>query len=445
MRVIHFCVATILSLALAAASVRAQVPRTEFRVDFRAGSAVIDLDYSDNRAAVDRIVGYLRSLKQDENIEIISVSFCGTASLEGSYEVNRRIAKQRLEALETMVRREVNIPDNIVLRDDNYIPWDDLKSLIAGSNPPPPARDEVISIIDKGGELVPYSGGGFIDSRIPELKAVDGGRAWQQLNDRFFADMRSASAVIVTFRKDDIEEEIRVDDQDMTLENESQSADFLEIPVVPAEEPEAVVEEAGDEEVGVAVEEEAETEPEEQPVREGRTRRLLVKTNAVGWALLNANAAAEIDIDPHWSFTLPLYHCGVNYFTYTVRFRSLGIQPEIRWWLREDNDGFFAGAHAGLFLYDYAFGGGYRYQDREGKTPAFGAGVSAGWRMPLTRDDRWRVEFSLGAGGYSLHYDKFLNVPNGRLADTVKRGWFGIDQAAVTFSYSFDLKKGGAR
>lgn len=140
MRVIHYCVATILSLALAAASVRAQVPRTEFRVDFRAGSAVIDLDYSDNRAAVDRIVGYLRSLKQDENIEIISVSFCGTASLEGSYEVNRRIAKQRLEALEAMVRREVDIPDNIVLRDDNYIPWDDLKSLIAGSNPPPPCK-----------------------------------------------------------------------------------------------------------------------------------------------------------------------------------------------------------------------------------------------------------------------------------------------------------------
>lgn len=55
------------------------------------------------------------------------------------------------------------------------------------------------------------------------------------------------------------------------------------------------------------------------------------------------------------------------------------------------------------------------------------------------------MEFSLGTGVYKLHYDIFHNEPNGQRIDTRKRMFFGIDQAAVSFAYRFDWKKGGKR
>ena len=52
-----------------------------------------------------------------------------------------------------------------------------------------------------------------------------------------------------------------------------------------------------------------------------------------------------------------------NYFKETIKFRTLAIMPESRYWISENNDGFFAGAHFGLAYYNFAFNGKYRYQD----------------------------------------------------------------------------------
>lgn len=174
-----------------------------------------------------------------------------------------------------------------------------------------------------------------------------------------------------------------------------------------------------------------------------------MKTNALGWGLAIANVAIEADIARHWSFTVPVYYSAWDYFKSTIKFRTFAIQPELRYWLSGDNDGFFAGAHFGMAYYNLAIDGDYRYQDHNRRTPALGGGVAAGYRMPLGKDGRWRVEFSIGAGVYALHYDKFHNTSrtkDGLLAGSVKKTYWGLDQAAVTFSYSFDLgKKGGSR
>ena len=85
--------------------------------------------------------------------------------------------------------------------------------------------------------------------------------------------------------------------------------------------------------------------------------------------------------------------------------------------------------------------------DHNRETPAIGGGVSIGYRLPISKNNRWRVEFSLGAGVYSRHYDKFhntLRTKDGLMIESIKKTYWGIDQAAVSFSYSFDLKKKGS-
>jgi hypothetical protein len=173
-----------------------------------------------------------------------------------------------------------------------------------------------------------------------------------------------------------------------------------------------------------------------------------LKTNAIGLGMGIANVAAEIDLAKHWSFSLPIYYSAWNYFKSTIKFRTLAVQPEFRYWLSKYNDGFFAGAHVGLAYYNFAFDGDYRYQDHNRKTPALGGGVNVGYRLPISKNHRWRVEFLLGAGVYLLHYDKFHNTPNtkdGLMVESIKKTYWGIDQAAVSFSYTFDLKKRGGK
>lgn len=392
---------------------------TEVCVDFRVNSKVLDFQYADNSARMQEIVDFLNTSSQDSLVKIVAVSFCGSASPEGSFQVNRELAKGRLATLEKVIRQQVDIPDSLITRDDSYIPWDYLKSQIEHSELP--HKDEVIAILEEEARLVDYHHPNtHIDNRILKLKQLDNGKVWQQIHQLYFERMRNACVVLVTYKKE--------------LPPAPQPVEAVDTVVVAPEDQVDVIEPVMEEPAAPCVEE--------------WTRQLHVKTNAIGLAMAIANAAVEIDLAKHWSFTLPVYYSAWDYFKSTIKFRTLSTQPEIRYWLSENNDGFFAGAHLGLVYYNLALDGDYRYQDHNRETPAIGGGVSVGYRLPISKNNRWRVEFSLGAGVYSNHYDKFHNTPNtkeGLMVESVKKTYWGIDQAAVSFSYSFDLKKKGGK
>lgn len=414
----------ILSLTLLG-STRAysQDVRTKILVDFRVNSTTIDLSYEQNASRLKEIEELLNSVLKD-TVNIKSIYFCGVASPEGSYEVNRRLAKGRMDALEKVVRSRVDVPEALIMRDDMYIPWEYLADLVSGSDMA--YKNEVLEILCGEHKIVPYNGHQQIDSRIPALKKLDNGKVWNELYLRFFRRMRNASVVFVTYKPTRLKPEL-------------------------IQEPEPEVEEIPVPEIVETVEPEPEIvepvpEPTPEPVVEEWNRKWYLKTNALGWGLAVVNAAFETDLCRHWSFNLPVYYSAWNYFSSTVKFRTAMIQPEIRYWFKDDNDGWYAGAHIGIGHYNVATDGEYRTQDHEGKSPAWGGGLAAGYRLPISRNNRWKLEFSVGAGIYRLHHDKFRNYHNGLLVYTEKSTYFGLDQAAVSFSYTFDLKrKGGAR
>lgn len=184
------------------------------------------------------------------------------------------------------------------------------------------------------------------------------------------------------------------------------------------------------------------------PITEEWSRQLHLKTNAIGLGMAIANVAIEVDLAKHWSFSLPIYYSAWNYFRSPIKFRTLAVQPEFRYWFKPDNEGWFVGGHFGLAYYNIASNSDYRYQDHNRETPAIGGGIAAGYRTHISQDKRWKMEFTLGGGVYPLHYDKFHNTPNtteGLMIEEVKKTYWGIDQIAVTFSYAFDLKKKGGK
>ena len=397
----------------------AQEKRTEICVDFRVNSTVIDSAYSDNAVRMREIIDFLEAIRRDSTINIVEVSFCGAASPEGSDQLNRRLAQGRLTALERLVRKEVDIPDSLITHNDSYIPWDYLKSQIEDSELL--HKDEVIAILEEEARLVDYHYPNLhIDNRIVKLKNLDNGKVWQQMNKLFFGQMRNASVVFITYKR-----ELPAVQEPIIVQDTVVAEPFTEITPDTTAIVETIV-----------------------PKIEEWNRKLYLKTNALFWGMGMTNVSAEIDLAKHWSFALPVTYSAWNYFTSTVKFRTLAVQPEFRYWFNENNQKFFIGAHFGYAQYNVAVDGNYRYQDHEGKSPALGGGISVGYRMPISKSDKWHIEFSLGAGVYSLYYDKFHNTPNtedGLMIESIKKTYWGIDQAAVSFSYSFDLKKKGGK
>ncbi len=171
--------------------------------------------------------------------------------------------------------------------------------------------------------------------------------------------------------------------------------------------------------------------------------RILLKSNLAGLGLAIANAGAEIDIRRHLSFSLPVYYSCWNYLKETRKYRTAAIQPELRYWLSRDNDGLYAGTHFGIGHYNVATDGAFRIQDHNGTSPAWGGGLSLGFRLPVSRNKKWKMEFAVGYGVYKVHHDKFRNQHNGLLVSSEKKTYTGLDQAALSLGYSFDLKRRG--
>ena len=417
MNIKNYCMS--LALLLCALVARGQENRAEVCIDFRVNKTNVDSSFSDNAIRLQEIISFLQDIRKDSTVRIVEVSFCGAASPEGSAQLNRKLAQGRLAALEKLVRQEVEIPDSIITRNESYIPWDNLKSLIADSELK--HKKEILAILDEESRLVDYiHPNTHIDNRIIKLKQLDGGKVWQKMNTLFFGSMRNACMVLVTYQK--------------------------EIPTVqkPVIVTDTVVVEPPAELVVIAPDTTVMVETVKPEIKQWN-RRFYAKSNAVGWGMLIGNIALEMDLAKHWSATLPVYYSALNFFTSDVKFRTLCFQPEVRYWLDENNQGWFGGAHLGFAWFNYAKGEKWRYQDHDGKTPIWGGGLSAGYRMPIFKNHRWWVEFSLGAGVYSLHYDIFHNEYNGPVVDEKKATFFGIDQVKVSVAYRFNLNKKGGK
>jgi hypothetical protein len=144
------------------------------------------------------------------------------------------------------------------------------------------------------------------------------------------------------------------------------------------------------------------------------------------------NISMEFPAGNRFSLDLPF-----TYSPYTIgndwKFRVLGIQPELRYWWKNPMEGHFLGLHVHLFYYNLTWNSLYRYQDKNGKTPLGGVGLSYGYVCSLHK--RWNLEFTIGAGYTHLVYDTFYNVGNGAKFTTETKDYWGITRAGVSLVY----------
>lgn len=344
-----------------------------------------------------RFIAIVDSLNRCGALQYIDIQ--SSASPEGPAELNARLSRQRAEAMRQLMMENVDVADSLYQIESEEANWAGLAELLQVWMTPEERATFDIAAGD------PSSLARYRNSKV-----------WGRLREHVFPLLRYSRVSAVAVRPAPVVEAV-----DTVVEADTIGmVDSIAIDTIPL---------AAD------------------SIASEWRRNLYVKSNIPAWGMLWLNAGVEVDCAPHWSVQAWLYYSGFNYFKSTRKFRTFTLMPEVRYWPRRDNNGFFLGAHAGTVYYNVAFDGAKRYQDHRGKTPAIGGGLSMGYRFDVGSSHRWSFEASVGAGIYRLDYDTFENRHNGPLTGRHKRNYVGLDQASFAVTYRFDItgKKGGDR
>lgn len=105
-----------------------QESRKEVCIGFPVGDSTLDTAYGDNATRLSEVVSFLESVKKDNTLELVGVSFCGSASPEGGFAINKELAEKRRNSLERYVRERISLPDGIISRPEGFIAWNALQS-----------------------------------------------------------------------------------------------------------------------------------------------------------------------------------------------------------------------------------------------------------------------------------------------------------------------------
>lgn len=391
------------------ADVHATVPPQLSQITLSSDSAGLTLHYSNifeissdsvmDSAPLHDFATELDSLMHVDTVTAVSIT--GLSSIDGPESINNRLAHERAMAMKTWLEKNSGLSSEIITTNAKGEDWDLFQQLIT-EDPQIPFPEKIMEVLNSKQSLA---------SKEALLRHIDEGEAWKYLANNILPQMRRA----------DVSVNLKYGGVPYT------SSDTISL---------GTLEMSGSEEISF----ESLEIVDEQKGEEWR-RHFYIKTDLPYWLMLWSNLAFEVDLAKHWSFSLPIYYSALNYFKHTIKFRIFGFQPGFRYWLKPENRGVYFEARYGMGWYDFAFNGAYRYQSKGRKCPAVGGGISAGYRLPISGNGRWTMEFGAGIGAYRLHYDRFINDYNGKLVDSKKKSYFGIDNINVSISYSFPIEK----
>lgn len=161
------------------------------------------------------------------------------------------------------------------------------------------------------------------------------------------------------------------------------------------------------------------------------SRYVALKTNVPFLAVAIQNLALEVQLHKHISLDFPVMW-SISDLEREHALRTIALQPEGRWWLKSVGTGHFFGLHAHVAWFNAKWEKD-RYQT--GKRPLAGAGISYGYKLPLSA--HWGAEFTIGAGYANMEYNTYYNVENGAQLDTRLRHYWGITRVGLSLVYRF--------
>ena len=399
-----------------------QESRKEVCIGFPVGNSTLDTAYGDNAMRLSEVVSFLESVKKDSTLELVEVSFCGSASPEGGFAINRELAEKRRNSLERYVRERVSLPDGIISRPEGFIAWERLAELVEVSDMP--HKEEAVDVLRNVPEFTYDNKGVLVDSRKKHLMELQYGRTWHYMHKHFFDQIRNASVILVTVRQKPVIEEK---------------------PVVPVPTDTTSVVEKTDTVVAVSPE-------------TSKPFYMALKTNMLYDVLAVPNIGVEFYLGKNWSISGNWMYGWWKKNSSHRYWRIYGGDIAVRYWFgKKASEKPLTGHHVGVygqaFTYDFEWGGkGYMGGEPGGtlwdKTN-YAAGVEYGYSLPVA--NRLNIDFTLGVGYWGGKYYTYTPLDGHYVWQATKnRHWFGPTKAEISLVWllgrgNSNNKKGGVK
>ena len=175
-----------------------------------------------------------------------------------------------------------------------------------------------------------------------------------------------------------------------------------------------------------------------------RAQNVAVKTNVLGDAFLNPNAAVEVGLAPKWTLdvsgSLNLWTVGDGH-----KWRHWLVRPEARYWVCQRFAGHFFGLHAIGGQYNFGklnipfkfLGSDFReLKHKRYEGWGIGAGLAYGYAWPISK--HWNVEAEVGFGWIWTRFDSYPCANCGSKIDDGKtHNYVGPTKLAVNVVYLF--------
>jgi hypothetical protein len=338
----------------------------------------------------------------------------GSASPEGPYRWNQTLGKRRTAQVFNYINRHLKFPEEQTTINSTPENYHMLLFLMKEANDP--SYDLVKSLVDK------YYEAGLLGELKQHLKRIDRGRLWNRLYKRYYPELRMAR-VVLFFKKQP--------SQPSLAESSMAHPDSIAVELLPETEqiPKAIIEES----TAISIPYDIKYDNKDidfVPVRIYRRHILGVRTNLLYdffylpghfWAPSPNIQLEYYPLTGHFTanlgFTCPYWHHWSKQQFWQIRDYVL----EGRYYFQ--GLGNFIGPYVSAYVHTNKYGIGLsKTKGWEGE--GLGGGAIIGYTMNISRNKRWRLEFSLGVGYYRTKYDPYVY---GNPKSTVEDGLYYYD------------------
>ena len=360
------------------------------------------------------------SLIQDNDFILRKIIVKGFTSPDGPLAYNEALTRLRTDNA-VMALSAYGFQSDIISREYCVEAWGLLEDLLSDSEFE--GKDAVIAAISdrEGGDRKAY------------LKALSGGKVWKILLDDYFPLLRCVSLTFVCDMPEPVVEPAEVID--------SLQADSCTDTLAFSERIDTV---------SVAVQEKSIFVSAENIEK----WRIGLKTNLLLDAVAAPSLGLEFQLGNSFSFDVQGWWMLYNVLARSADYCTFyGVSPELRWWPSRQSmkNGVFIGAYGVYSRYSMKWSDSLVYQNISGSiwdgilddsmdvSPAWSAGLSLGYALGFGVDDRWGVEFVVGAGYLSTAHDVCSLASGGALKfeERQRKYGFGLTKVGINLVYRF--------
>lgn len=392
-----------------------QVVRDSIKIHFRTGDATLRPSLEDNEAALNRIADSLAVTYADSIYQLREILVIGSASPEGSIDLNKRLSEKRANVLFDYLSRYGELPEsskNFIYLGRN---WKELLRLVQ-EDENVPYRDEVILLLEDivtkcVDEELPS------DNNIGRLMMLRDGVPYCYMYRTLFPELRTSQLILSYVRVANLNRLAAPKMQGVTIADSVSDFSSLELqPFIP-------------------------------DTVASYPFFMAIKSNMLYDAAMTPNIGVEFYLGHGFSLSANYQHAWWKNDKNAFYWRIYGGELEARYWFgKRAKARPLTGHHVGLYgqilTYDFCLGNDGILTP---KTPWL-IGASYGYSFPIHRV--LNLDFGVGVGYHTGIYYEYIPLDGHYVWQATKRRhWFGPTKAEISLVWRINanIAKGGRK